>query len=117
MMQGVANSIFDSSHAVKDVRIDASFSLRSSHYDVRKSEDQDVSIRSDCKAVFWKRSIIGLLRLPRFGFRFHQNAVILLVAIPPTNLEAADTANRFRFRFQNPAAKPDSLFNTIVENP
>ena len=32
--------------------------------------------------------------------RFHQNVVILLVAIPPTNLEAADTANRFRF--QNP---------------
>ena len=32
--------------------------------------------------------------------RFHKNVVILLVAIPPTNLEAADTA--FRFRFQNP---------------
>ena len=38
-------------------------------------------------AVFWKRSTLGPLPpllLPRF--RFHQHVVILLVAIPPTNL-------------------------------
>ena len=52
------------------------------------------------KAGFWKRSNLGLL--PRFRFRFHENVVIFLVAIPPTYLEAADSANRFRFRFQNP---------------
>ena len=34
--------------------------------------------------------------------RFHKNVVVLLVAIPPTYFEAAVTANRFRFRFQNP---------------
>ena len=38
----------------------------------------------------------------RFRFRFHKNVVILLVAIPPTNVEAADSADRFRFRFSNP---------------
>ena len=38
------------------------------------------------------------LPLPRFRFRFHKNVVILLVAIPSTNVEAADSANRFRFR-------------------
>ena len=37
--------------------------------------------------------------LPRF--RFHQNVVILLVAFPPTYLEATDKTNRFRY--QNPA--------------
>ena len=42
-------------------------------------------------------------RFRRFRFRFHQNVVILLVAIPPTYLEAADKTNRFRFRFLNPA--------------
>ena len=57
------------------------------------------------EAVFLKRSILGPLPplpLLRFRFRFHQNVVILLVAIPPTYLEAADKNNRFRFRFQNP---------------
>ena len=42
--------------------------------------------------VFWKRC--------SSRFRFHQKMVVLLVAIPPTNLEAVDTADRFRF--QNP---------------
>ena len=55
------------------------------------------------KPVFWKRSILGPFPLLRFRFRFHQNVVILLVAIPPTHLEAAEKNNRFRFRFQNPA--------------
>ena len=36
-------------------------------------------------------------------FRFHQNVVIFLVAIPPTNVEAADPTDRFRFRFHIPA--------------
>ena len=52
--------------------------------------------------MFWKQSILGPLPpppLPRF--RFRQSVVISLLAIPPTNLEAADTANSFRFRFQN----------------
>ena len=53
--------------------------------------------------VFWKRSIFGLIFFRRF--RFRQNVVVLLVAIPPTYLEAADVANRFRFRFQNPGSK------------
>ena len=60
--------------------------------------------------------ILGLLLplpLPRFRFRFPQNAVILLVAIPPMNLEVADTANRFRFRFQNPAFDTSSLLISI----
>ena len=35
--------------------------------------------------------------------------VILPVAIPTTNLEVADTANRFRFRFQNPALQAEAL--------
>ena len=55
-------------------------------------------------AVFLKWSIFGPLPLhPRIRFRFylHQNVVILLIAIPPINLEAADTANQFRLRFQN----------------
>ena len=58
--------------------------------------------------VFWKRSILGPLPLPRF--RFHQNIVNLLVAIPPTYLEATGKNNRFPFRFQNTAPKtPFSL--------
>jgi len=51
-------------------------------------------------AGFWKRSIlVPLLPFPRF--RFRQNVVISLVAIPPTHLEAVDKNNRFRY--QNPA--------------
>ena len=47
--------------------------------------------------MFWKRSILGLLPpLPHLRFRFH--VVILLVATPPTYLEAADKNNRFRFQ-------------------
>ena len=60
-----------------------------------------------CLAVFWKRLILGPLPplpIPRFRFRFHQNVVILLVAIPPTYFEAADKNNHFRFSFQNPGA-------------
>ena len=60
--------------------------------------------------------ILGLLLpLPLPRFRFPQNAVILLVAIPPMNLEVADTANRFRFRFrfQNPAFDTSSLLISI----
>ena len=34
----------------------------------------------------------------RLRFRFHQHVVISLVALPPTNEEAADLADRFRFR-------------------
>ena len=49
-----------------------------------------------------------LVPLPHFRFRFCQNAVILLLAIPPTYLEAAAVANRFRFRFQNLASKAAS---------
>ena len=67
-------------------------------------------------AVFWKRSILRPLPplpLPRFLFRFHQNEIILLVAIPPTYLEAAGTANRFRFRFQNTACMI-GFFSTSV---
>ena len=36
--------------------------------------------------------------LPRFRIHFHQNVVISLVAIPPTYAEAAEPADRFRFR-------------------
>ena len=57
------------------------------------------------EAVFWKRSVLESLPLPRFRFRFHQNVLILLVAIPPTYLEAADKTNRLRFRFQNPVCQ------------
>ena len=46
----------------------------------------------------------SILEAVNFGadpcFRFQQNVVILLQAIPSTNLEAADTD--IRFRFQNP---------------
>ena len=38
------------------------------------------------------------LPLPLPRFRFHKNVVISLAAIPPTNAEAADSADRFRFR-------------------
>ena len=44
--------------------------------------------------------LVKLPPLPHPRFRFHQNVVILLVAIPPTYLEAA--ASAIRFRFQNP---------------
>ena len=37
------------------------------------------------------------LPLPRFHFRFLKNIVILLVANPPMNKEAADIRDRFRF--------------------
>ena len=40
------------------------------------------------------------LPLPYFRFRFHQNVVVTLVAIPPTNADAADPADRFHFRFR-----------------
>ena len=47
----------------------------------------------------WKRWIlVPLPALPLPHFRFHKNVVILLVAIPPTNVEVADSAYRFRFR-------------------
>ena len=59
-------------------------------------------------AVFWKRSIIRPLPLPLPHFRFHHNVVILLVAIPTTYLEAADLANRFHLRFQNPGESASS---------
>ena len=49
----------------------------------------------------WILVALPPLPLPRFRFCFLQNVVILLVAIPPTYLEAADQTNRFRFRFQN----------------
>ena len=42
--------------------------------------------------------LAGVLKRPIS--RLRQNVVISLVAIPPTNLEAADTTNRFRF--ENP---------------
>jgi len=42
--------------------------------------------------------ILEPLPLPRFRFRSHENVVLSLVAIPPTNVEAADPADRFRFR-------------------
>ena len=41
--------------------------------------------------------LVPLPPLPRFCFRFHQNVVILLVANPPTNAEAAVPRDRFRF--------------------
>ena len=44
----------------------------------------------------WKRWILVPLPLPRF--RFHKNVVFSLLAIPPTNAEAAGPADRFRFR-------------------
>ena len=47
-------------------------------------------------------------------FHFRQNVVILLLAIPSTYLEAAATANRFRFRFQNPAVEGHSLTREYV---
>ena len=47
--------------------------------------------------VFWKRSTSG----PLAPIRSHQNVVIPLEAIAPTYLEVADSANRFRFHFQN----------------
>ena len=62
---------------------------------------------------FWKRSILGPLPLPRF--RFRQDVVILLVAIPPTYLEAVDIANHLRFRFQNPNAYLFSHIGTRAE--
>ena len=37
-----------------------------------------------------------------FHYRFHHNVVISSVAIPPTNVEAADVADRFRLRCRNP---------------
>ena len=54
-------------------------------------------------------------RFRRFRFRFHQDVVILLVIIPPTYLKAAATANRFRFRFQNPAGKANKRVRVLIE--
>ena len=50
------------------------------------------------------------LPLPRF--RFHKNVVFSLLAIPPTNAEAAGPADRFRFRIPDAVTKPslDFLF-------
>ena len=62
-----------------------------------------VHLMSCRKQAFWKWSILVPLLLPCFCFR--QNGVILLVAIPPTYLEAADKNNQFRFHFQNPGRK------------
>ena len=56
------------------------------------------------KAGIRKRWIVEPLPLPlpipRLGFRFYQIAIILFVAIPPMNMEAAD---RFCVRFRIPS--------------
>ena len=46
-----------------------------------------------------KRWILAPLPLPRF--RFHKIVVVSLVAIPPTNAEAAGLADRFRIPAHN----------------
>ena len=77
---------------------------------VARREYISILCQSTWLAVFWKWSILGPLPpLPLPRFRFHQNVVILLVAIPPTYLEAADKNNRFRFRFQNTDWKNTTL--------
>ena len=68
--------------------------------------------RAQCRVISRVRKRV-MLPLPRFCFRFHQNIVILLVAIPPTYLEAADKNNRFRFRFQNTGSWCKSLGNMV----
>ena len=64
------------------------------------------SLRDQFEQAFWMSfyTVIfnsfllcqALMFLPGMRFRFHQNEVILSVAIPPTNAEAADLADRFR---------------------
>ena len=54
------------------------------------------SYQTQYQSVFWKRLILLPLSLP-----LPPKCSIIQVAIPPTNQEAANTANRFRFRFQN----------------
>ena len=49
-------------------------------------------------------------------FRFHQNVVIFLVAIPPTNVEAADLADRFFFRFRIPGPQTHQFFRVIFSD-
>ena len=71
------------------------------HPSVRRSFRPMVT--HELKPLFWKWTILGPLPplpLPRFHSRFHKNVITLLVAIPPTYLEAVDKNNRFRF--QNP---------------
>ena len=60
----------------------------------------------------WKWWILVLLVPLPPPLHFHQNVVILLVAIPPTNAEAADPAYRFRFHFRIPGemAWPGGVF-------
>ena len=50
------------------------------------------------EAVDFRAASAPPLPLPRF--RFRQSVIILLVAIPPSYLEAPVSSNRFRFRFQ-----------------
>ena len=63
--------------------------------------------------------------LSHFRFRFRQNVVVSLVAIPPINVEAADPAHRFCIRipdlkcfylgFTGPPANSPTVLNTGPE--
>ena len=73
---------------------------------------EDFFCKCSCKQGCGSDGFYSRFRFHRFRirFRFHKNVVIILVAIPPTNAEAAGLADRSLLRFRIPGRKYNGDF-------